>query len=501
MPILEARGLTKIFPGVVALDSVDITVELGEVHCIIGENGAGKSTLIKCLTGVYTPETGDVVIAGETVGPHSRSLFDRIAYAPQEIDLFLNLSVAENLFLPFESTGITGLISQGRLESAARPILERFRIGVNPGELVRDIPVSARQFLQIARATLKEGYQVLILDEPTTSLTARDAVTLFDIVREIRAEGKSVIFISHKLEEIFEIGDVVSVFRNGRNQARAAVDDASIPWVISQMTGGTVDQESTFRSEELGDDVLLHVDSLTGRDFTDVTLTLRKGEILGLYGLVGAGRSELMQAVFGYLPVYSGTVALLGSPLPRGNTYESIRRGLIYLSEERRQMGILSMLSVRSNLSILSLDRLRSAFGLSRKKEDALAREIVARYDVKTPHLDQPIQFLSGGNQQKVIIGRSMAADPKVIIFDEPTKGIDVATKVELYRMMKRLAEDRGVGIVLISSEIEEIRRCANRVVVLYEGRVAGEFGPETDQDEIMRAVIDASPSEAKEMK
>lgn len=501
MPVLEARGLTKIFPGVVALDSVNITVEPGEVHCIIGENGAGKSTLIKCLTGVYTPEAGDVIIGGETVASHNRSLFDQIAYAPQEIDLFLNLSVAENLFLPFKSTGMTGLVNQRRLESAARPILERFKIGVNPDELVRNIPVSARQFLQIARATLKEGYQVLILDEPTTSLAGRDVATLFDLVRQIRAEGKSVIFISHKLEELFEIGDVVSVFKNGRNQAHAAVDDASIPWVISQMTGGSVDQESTFRSEAVGDDVLLHVDSLTGRDFTNVSLTLRRGEILGLYGLVGAGRSELMQAVFGYLPVYSGTVDLLGSPLPRCDTHESIKRGLIYLSEERRQMGILSMLSVRFNLSILSLDGLRSAFGLSRKKEDDLARRIVARYNVKTPHLDQQIQFLSGGNQQKVIIGRSMAADPKVIIFDEPTKGIDVATKVEIYQMMKRLAEDRGVGIVLISSEIEELRRCANRVAVLYQGRITGEFWPDADQDEIMRAVIDASPSEAKEMK
>jgi len=493
MSILEARNITKIFPGVVALDRVDIAVELGEIHCVIGENGAGKSTLIKCLTGVYVPEGGEIVVDGQVVDEHNRELFNRVAYAPQELDLFPHLSVAENLFIPFERTGMTGLVNQRKLVAAARPILERFRIGVDPGALVRDIPVSAQQLVQIARATLNEDFQVLLLDEPTTSLTTQDTVTLFEIVRGIRDEGKAVIFISHKLEEIFAVGDVVSVFRNGKNAAHATLGDVTRSWVISQMTGRTLDEGVSFRPSSVPGEEVLRVEHLTGADFTDVSLTVRAGEVVGLYGLVGAGRTELMKAVYGFLPIYAGTVHLLGRELPQGDPHASIDRGMVYLSEERRQLGILPMLSVRDNATVLSLAQLRSALGISRRLENEMAQDIVDRYGVRTPHLDQQIRLLSGGNQQKVIIGRSMAAQPRVMVFDEPTKGIDVASKAEIYQMMKELAEDRGVGIVLISSEIEEIRRCASRVIVLYHGRLTGEFEATAHQDDIMRAVIGAS--------
>lgn len=500
MSVLEARALTKVFPGVVALDSVDIAIESGQIHCIIGENGAGKSTLIKCLTGVYTPEAGDIVINGNVIGTGNKHLFDLVAYAPQELDLFLHMSVAENLFLPFERTGIKGPIDQRKLVRLAKPVLEKFRVEVDPAALVKDIPVSARQLLQIARATLAEDFQVLLLDEPTTSLTQRDAGVLFDIVRAVRASGKSVIFISHKLPEIFALGDVVSVFRNGKNAAHAKVDEVDEAWVVSQMTGRELDQHESFRPKTTGTEVVLDIHNLTGRDFRDVSLQVRQGEILGLYGLVGAGRSELMQAVFGHLPVYSGTVSLLGKPLRLGRPHTSIDRGLVYLSEERKQHGILPWLSVRENSTVLALAGISGGLGISRRKEQTLAQDIVTRYDVKTPHLEQQIRLLSGGNQQKVVIGRAMAAQPKVIIFDEPTKGIDVGTKAEIYRLMKELAEERGVGIVLISSEIEEIRRCASRIVVLYDGHMTGEFGPESTQDAIMRAVIGGAPAQTKEL-
>lgn len=489
MKVLEAQNITKLFPGVVALDSVDVSFDTGEIHCVIGENGAGKSTLIKCLTGVYEPEEGQVLIDGEDA-LKNKVLFDKVAYVPQEIDLFGYMSVAENLFLPYEKSGLKGIINQKELEKKAVPLLEKFRIPAKPDELVKDISVSAQQLLQIARATVHEDYEVLMLDEPTTSLTTSDTQILFDIVKEIKAENKAIIFISHKLEEIFALGDVLTVFRNGKKVAYSRLEEIDIPWVIRQMTGRELDQEQVFYSDKVSEEVLLEVESLTGERFTDVSFTLKKGEILGFSGLVGAGRSELMQAIFGYLPVYSGSVKLDGEDWKLGDTNYSVNHGFIYLPEERKKQGILPVLSIRENISVSALKDLTSGLGISKKKEDELAGRIIDTYDVKTPDAEKEIQFLSGGNQQKVIIGRSMCCSPKVLVFDEPTKGIDVGTKAEIYRLMKELAEEKGIGIILISSEMEEIKKCSNRIIALYEGKKAGEYDAEADKEAILSAII-----------
>lgn len=489
MKVLEAQNITKLFPGVVALDSVDVSFDTGEIHCVIGENGAGKSTLIKCLTGVYEPEEGQVLIGGEDA-LKNKVLFDKVAYVPQEIDLFGYMSVAENLFLPYEKSGLKGIVNQKELEKKAVPLLEKFRIPVKPDELVKDISVSAQQLLQIARATVHEDYEVLMLDEPTTSLTTSDTQILFDIVKEIKAENKAIIFISHKLEEIFALGDVLTVFRNGKKVAYSKLEEIDIPWVIRQMTGRELNQEQVFYSDKVSEEVLLEVESLTGERFTDVSFTLKKGEILGFSGLVGAGRSELMQAIFGYLPVYSGSVKLDGEDWKLGDTNYSVNHGFIYLPEERKKQGILPVLSIRENISVSALKDLTSGLGISKKKEDELAGRIIDTYDVKTPDAEKEIQFLSGGNQQKVIIGRSMCCSPKVLVFDEPTKGIDVGTKAEIYRLMKELAEEKGIGIILISSEMEEIKKCSNRIIALYEGKKAGEYDAEADKEAILSAII-----------
>ena len=489
MKVLEARNITKLFPGVVALDSVDVSFEPGEIHCIIGENGAGKSTLIKCLTGVYEPETGEVLVNGEDA-MKNKALFGKVAYVPQEIDLFGYMSVAENLFLPFEKSGIRGTVNQKELQKRAVPILEKFRIPVKPDELVKDISVSSQQLLQIARATVHEDYDVLMLDEPTTSLTTRDTQILFDIVKEIQKENKAIIFISHKLEEIFALGDVITVFRNGKKVAYSRLDEIDIPWVIKQMTGRELNQDQVFYSDKVSDEILLEVNNLTGERFTNISFQLKKGEILGFSGLVGAGRSELMQAIFGYLPVYSGNVRLDGKDWKLGDTNYSVNHGFIYLPEERKKQGILPVLSIRENISISVLDDLKSGINISRRKEDELAQRVIETYDVKTPGADKEIQFLSGGNQQKVIIGRAMSCNPKVLVFDEPTKGIDVGTKAEIYRLMKELAEEKGIGIILISSEMEEIKKCSNRIIALYEGKMAGEYDAKADKEEILGAII-----------
>lgn len=490
MPVLEARSVSKTFPGVVALNSVDISFEAGLIHCIIGENGAGKSTLIKCLTGVYKPDGGEIFIHGQKTGFGHSEAFSRVAYVQQEIEMFSHMSVAENLFLPYRKPDFKGLINQSRLEKMAGPVLERFRIKVRPDELVKDISISSQQLLQIARATVNDEYEVLMLDEPTTSLTTGDTQVLFELIREIKQAGKAVIFISHKLEEIFELGDEITILRNGEKVGYSMLSDIDIPEVITKMTGRAIDQDETFRSEKILTEVLMEVECLTGERFTEISFNLKRGEILGFYGLVGAGRTELMQAIFGYLPVYDGDIKVQGQKWEKGDTNYSVGRGVIYLPEERKKYGILPMLSIRENVSISVLDKIKTFFGISTKRESILADEVIASYDVKTPDAEKAIQFLSGGNQQKVIIGRAMICQPTILVFDEPTKGIDVGSKTEIYRMMKKLAEEQNIGIILISSEMEEIRKCANRIIVLYEGRKVGEFDARADKEEILSAVI-----------
>ena len=444
MSVLEAKNISKKFPGVLALDSVDISFEPGEIHAVIGENGAGKSTLIKCLTGVYTPEEGEVLVEGRNA-IKNKDLFKKVAYVPQEIDLFKHMTVAENLFMPFEKFDIKGTINQGELGKKALPILEKFNIPVSPSDLVRDISVSSQQLLQIARAVSNVDYEVLMLDEPTTSLTVKDTRILFDIVKRIASENKAVVFISHKLEEIFELCDVITVFRNGKRISYAKISEVDDSWIVKQMTGREKVLDQKFYSEKVSNENIMEVKKLSGERFHDVSFNLRRGEILGFTGLVGAGRSELMQAILGILPIYSGEIIFEGEPWKKGDSNWSVSKGYIYLPEERKKDGILPMLSIRENISITALDSLRSGLGLSRTKEQDLADDIIKLYDIKTPDADKQIQFLSGGNQQKVIIGRSMNAKPKVLVFDEPTKGIDVGTKIEIYKLMKRLAEEEQI--------------------------------------------------------
>ncbi|MFA6857224.1 MAG: sugar ABC transporter ATP-binding protein [Treponema sp.] len=489
MNVLEAYNITKYFPGVTALDNVSIAFERGKIHAIIGENGAGKSALIRCLTGVLEPSSGTIKIDGQPAAENPK-LFNKIAYVPQEINLLPQMSVAENLFIPFEKTDTGRIVSQKVLQEKARPILEKFCIALDGSELVKDISVSQQQLVQIARATVYRDYDVLVLDEPTTSLTTRDTKKLFSVIRKIRDENKAVVFISHKLEEIFELCDVVSVFRNGKKIAVDAVKNVDEQWIISRMTGHTIDMQEAFTSTKVSQKVLMEVKNLTGGKFTNVSFSLKEGEILGLSGLVGAGRSEVMQAVFGYLPVYAGSVTIDGIKWKLGDTSFSVQHGLIYLPEERKSQGILPILSIRENISISQLDSVSGRFGIRLPDEEALAEKIIGTYNISTPDIEYQIKFLSGGNQQKVIIGRAMSCNPKVLIFDEPTKGIDVVTKTEIYRLMKKLVETERIGIILISSEMNEIIKCSNRILTFCEGRKVGEFSEGTDKNILLGSII-----------
>jgi len=498
MQIMEARKITKRFPGVVALKDVDISFELGQIHCILGENGAGKSTLIKVLTGVYMPDEGAVIIDGKDP-IEDPSLFDYVAYVPQELDLFGSMSVADNLFIPFEKSGITDkVVDKKKIEDMARPWLEKFHMTVQPDQLVKDISVSEQQLLQIARAVIHEKSKIIMLDEPTTSLTTADTERLFAVVRELKEAGKGIIFISHKLEEVFELGDVIAVLRNGEKVAYAELKDVDIPWVIRQMAGRDVSQDGNYIPECEPGDVLLEVNGLCGEKFKDVSFKLRKGEVLGFSGLVGAGRSEVMQAIFGYLPVWAGEVKVDGKPWKFGDTSYSVDNGFIYLPEERKKQGILPFLGVKENMTMSLLNKLTSGPMISNAKEKKLAGEIVDAYAIKIAGLDQHIRNLSGGNQQKAIIGRSMYCNPKVLVFDEPTKGIDVGTKAEIYKLMKKHAEESGIGIILISSEMEEVLKCSNRVLTMYEGSVVREFSAEeATKENVLNAIMGVYHEEA----
>lgn len=475
MAYLHVDHVSKMYPGVKALDDIVLEIEMGKVHTLAGENGAGKSTLVKMLTGTERPSQGRVMIDGQDAAHHA-SLYKTIAYVPQEINLFGNLTVAENLFMPFSRSHHGGLLFRRRaLEQAARPWIERFKIAAQPGDKVRHISISDQQLLQIARACTNESMKILILDEPTSSLTETEVERVFRVVRDVVASGCGVVFISHKFDEMFAISDTISVLRNGRKidtQPASALDDRQL---VSLMSGQEVKTDTRLQPEGGSGEVILQAEGLSGKGFEDVSFSLRRGEILGFAGLVGAGRSEVMQTLFGYLPARAGTAQIQGQDWPLGDTYYSIRNGLFYLSEERKYHGIFPGQSVRRNIGMALFGGTARGGMIDARRERERVASIVKDYDIKTPTMNKNIAFLSGGNQQKAIIGRAMACDPRVLIFDEPTKGIDIRTKMEIYRLMKELAE-RGVGIILVSSEMDELRRCANRIITMYEGRVSGEF-------------------------
>jgi len=489
---LEVTNIRKEFPGVVALNGVDFSIDLGKIHCLAGENGAGKSTLVKILTGVEVPNKGEIFIDGKNALEH-HELFAYLAYVPQELNLFTHMTVAENLFMPFSTSGMARtIINHSSLKKAAEECIDRFKIKAKPHQLVREITVSDQQLVQIARASTKKNFKVLILDEPTSSLTDREVERLFGIVKELRDTGHAVIFISHKLEEMFTLGDELTVLRNEEKVGYSEMKSVSEAELIRMMSGKDIKIDDVFRPTDQRGKPLLEVRHLTGPRFEDVSFTLNEGEILGFAGLVGAGRTEVMQTMFGYLKPKSGEILLNGTPWKLGDTSFSVRHGMLYLSESRKEHGILPLLSLRENIAISIFEDTVTAYVISDSRERKIVSDIIEQYEIKTSSMNKKIMFLSGGNQQKAIIGRAMACRPKVLIFDEPTKGIDVRTKVDIYNIMKQLAE-KGMGIILVSSEMNELQKCANRIITMYEGRINGEFITEqTGQRELVGAIIGA---------
>ena len=471
--VLSLTNITKQYPGVLALDKVSLDFVEGEVHALLGENGAGKSTLIKVVAGAIEPDGGGIRIAGQEFSkmtPHlARSLGVEVIY--QEFNLVPSLSVAENIFLG-DKTGRGILVDRKVMVQRARAVFRQFDIDIDPYALVRDLPSAQQQIVEIAKAVSK-NVRILIMDEPTAPLTVSEVDSMFEIVRQLKARGVTILYISHRLEEIFRIADRVSVLRDGRYIATRATAATSRQELISLMVGRELKESYPARTVAPRE-VALEVRQLSGAGDADISFSVRKGEILGLSGLVGAGRTELARVIFGAEPAESGEILLEGKPVQIHSPQDAINLGIGLIPEDRKTQGVFLDMDIKWNISFTQVRQLSRYAVVDGRRELTLAEKFRDLLRIKTPSLDQQVKNLSGGNQQKVVLAKSLAAQSKVLIFDEPTRGIDVGAKQEIYSLMCALA-DAGLAIIMISSDMEELLGMSDRVIVLCEGRIAGE--------------------------
>jgi erythritol transport system ATP-binding protein len=506
-PLLAAAGITRRFPGTTALAGVDFAVEPGMVHALIGENGAGKSTLVRILAGVDEPTSGELLWQGERVRFASPLDARRLGIdiIHQELQLFPELSIEENLFVGRERTTRWGTIDRGAQRAAAQAVLHRLGLPtVAPRAKVGSLPLGQQQIVEIARAVVHDT-RVLMMDEPTSALTASEIPTLFNLIRDLTSHGVGVVYISHRLDELLEVADTVTVLRDGAVVGHALRRDVSVGWIVQRMTGreaAAIDPSPRVIAKE----PLLAVKDLAvpaapGRTgLRDVTFDVRPGEILGLYGLMGAGRTELMECVLGVHADATGSVRLDGSELGGMDVRDRIARGISMVPEDRQTSGLVSTMNVRENMTLAHLDALSSAGYLSPAREERMAKEWATRLHVKAPALDAPIATLSGGNQQKVVIARSVMTRPRVLLMDEPTRGVDVGAKREIVDTMRRLAAD-GMAIVFATSELAEMHAAADRALVLARGQVAAEFAAPAMTDEALASAASASGTRAHRTK
>jgi len=480
--ILRAQHITKVFPGTLALDKVDFNVYRGKVNVLVGENGAGKSTLMKILAGVESPTDGKLLLEGKEVKFRSPLEATRhgIGIIFQELHLFPNLSVVENIFLARELTTRGGLIIDTKTqEKRARELLERLEQPIDPKAMVGDLRLGQQQIVEIAKA-LAQDVRILIMDEPTSALSASEVAVLFRIIRDLKAHGVSIIYISHKLEELLQIGDYLTVLRDGRVQAEAPASVVDVPWIIEKMVGRSL---ATFfhRENHSVHDELLRVDKLClprpgGGFFVDnVTFSLRAGEILGIYGLMGAGRTELFECLIGLHPEAYGDIYLAGKKVTAQTIAERIEQGLVLIPEDRQRAGLIPTMSVASNMTLASLSKFTKGFYLLSSVEKASITRMIKELSIKVANPQNLIASLSGGNQQKVIVGKGLLTAPRVLLMDEPTRGIDVAAKADMFEIMSKLA-NQGFGVLFASSELKEVMAMADRILVMSKGRITGEF-------------------------
>jgi ribose transport system ATP-binding protein len=483
-------GIEKRFPGVHALEDARFDLQGGEVHALVGENGAGKSTLMKILAGIHQPDAGSLRFRGEEIEiPSPRAAQQLgISIIHQELNLMPHLTVAQNIFIGREPrAGLPFVLDDRALNARARALFESLHLRMDPRRRVGNLAVAEQQMVEIAKA-LSFNAAVLIMDEPTAALTETEIGELFRIIRQLRENGVGVVHISHRLEELKQISDRVTVMRDGRYVATLPTAEAPLEQVISMMVGRTIFEEASEIPENAQEEVVLEVRNLNrGRMVRDVSFELRRGEILGFAGLVGAGRTEVARAVFGADRADSGEILVHGTPVRIASPADAVRHGIGYLSEDRKRFGLALGMDVESNIVLASLRRFAGWLGRinSRLTRSASQRQ-VTNLAIKTPSLRQVVRNLSGGTQQKVVVGKWLTADTEILIFDEPTRGIDIGAKSEIYRLLNDLARD-GKAIIMISSELPEILRMSHRIVVMCEGRITGVLpAREATQEAIM---------------
>ncbi|PKH05252.1 ribose ABC transporter ATP-binding protein RbsA [Moritella sp. Urea-trap-13] len=495
--ILKLSGIEKSFPGVKALDNACLNVYPGKVMALLGENGAGKSTLMKVLTGIYHMDKGNINYQGSDVtfdGPrHSQEV--GISIIHQELNLIPELTIAENIYLGRETTNAFGGIKWTKMYRDADALLQRLNVKHSSRQLLGELSLGEQQMVEIAKA-LSFKSQVIVMDEPTDALTDSETKSLFKVINELRNEGCGIVYISHRLKEIFEICDDITVLRDGKFIAEIAVSDIDEDGLIEKMVGRRLDEIYPRIDAEHGTRCL-EVESIVAAGVHDVSFTLDHGEILGISGLMGAGRTELMKAIYGALPRESGDVLLEGKVISPITPRDGLANGIAYISEDRKGDGLVLGLSVKENMSLCALDSLSKGLQLDHGKEASAVEDFIRLFNVKTPSRDQIIGNLSGGNQQKVAIAKGLMTRPKVLILDEPTRGVDVGAKKEIYQLINQFKAE-GMSIILVSSEMPEVLGMSDRILVMHEGRISGEFmAADANQEKLMACAVGKRINEA----
>lgn len=493
--IMELRNITKTFPGVKALDNMQLSLEEGEVHAVVGENGAGKSTMMKIITGVYHQDEGDIVLRGQVTKMKNpnEAYAKGIAIIYQETSLFPDMTVLDNMFLGHEPVskklGLFKGIDYKTMRKKAEETFSKLGMDIDLDAYVSDLGVAAKQMVEIAKALTYDA-DILILDEPTAALTNKEVKSLFNIINRLKSENVSMLYISHRLEEVFEIADQVTVIRDGSFVQTAKTKDVETSQLISWMVGRTLENLYPKVNVEIGEKILEVKNISQAGVIDDMSLTLSKGEIIGIAGLAGSGRTELAHALIGFSKIDSGEIIFENSPLSIKSYSEALDKGIVYVSEDRKEKGLLIDMNIKENISMPILKKLSKLSFIYRSKEDVLADEYMNKLSIKAPHSEFIIDNLSGGNQQKVSVAKALATKPKVLILDEPTRGVDVGSKSEIHRIMSGLAAE-GLSIIMISSDLPEIIGMSDRVYVTKLGRIVGELNKEDiSQEEILQLAL-----------
>ncbi len=501
-PLLQLKDIEKSFPGVKALSGASLNVYPGRVMALVGENGAGKSTMMKVLTGIYTKDAGSLLWLGKETSFKGPKYSEQagIGIIHQELNLIPQLSIAENIFLGCEFVGRFGNIDWKAMYREADKLLVRLNLRFTSELLVGDLSIGDQQMVEIAKV-LSYQSKVIIMDEPTDALTDTETESLFRVIRELRNQGCGIVYISHRMKEIFEICDDVTVLRDGQFVAEREVSSLSEDSLIEMMVGRKLEEQYPHIDKQPGN-VRLQVENLSGPGVKEVSFTLREGEILGVSGLMGAGRTELMKVLYGALPKTAGRIVLGDKEIISRSPQEGLEHGIVYISEDRKRDGLILGMSVKENMSLTALRYFSRASGSLKHKEEELAvGDFIELFKVKTPSMEQPIGLLSGGNQQKIAIARGLMTRPNVLILDEPTRGVDVGAKKEIYQLINQFKAD-GLSIILVSSEMPEVLGMSDRIMVMHEGKASAIFTrDEATQEQLMAAAVGKFNPDSQEWK